>query len=95
MCEVPCHPRQSSSEDPSSTLTVTRRATLLLGALALAAACNDSSGPSPVPPSEATHPTGDVLTSLPLSGRPRNVAFDHAGTTAVITDETNFVRFIR
>jgi YVTN family beta-propeller protein len=39
--------------------------------------------------------TRELVRTYPNMGRPRNVAFDHEGTTAVITDETNFVRFIR
>jgi YVTN family beta-propeller protein len=40
----------------------------------------------------ATHA---VVDSLPVGGTPRNVAFDHDGTTAVVTDGAGRVIFIR
>lgn len=36
-----------------------------------------------------------VLDSLPYFRRPRNVSFDQTGSTAIITDETGYVHFVR
>ena len=39
--------------------------------------------------------TGSVLQTLPVSGRPRGIAFTHSGAYAVIANESGWVTFVR
>lgn len=56
----------------------------LISLLFVLAACSSTEPEPPVPPIEnATHPTGDVVTSVPIDGRPYGVAVSPTGEVFV------------